>query len=386
MDLTQHLIDMIRNQLDVPILTLGTSVVTLWTLVYLVCLTTLVWFLAKGVRAWLVRRLIKRYGIRARISAGIGTVVRYTILAIGIVEILDFSELDVTAVQILDGTNKLLTTPLLPIGDTRITLWTLVYIIGLGIMLVVITGQLQKWLVLRVFRTASVEIGVKQATGTIIRYALIALGFIVLLQTAGIDLSTLTVMAGALGLGIGFGLQNIAANMVAGLFVLFERPVKIGDRIQVGEVLGDIMHISLRAATVRTNDNIEIVVPNSDFIDKQVINWSLSNKRVRLPIPVGVSYGSDPEHVRKVLLEVADDHKGLLKKPRPDVMFIAFGNSSLDFELRVWTKDYATIPVILKSELYFEIFKRFKQEGIEIPFPQRDLHIKSGILHTSSEN
>ena len=192
-------------------------------------------------------------------------------------------------------------------------------------------------------------------------------------------MSTLNVLFGALGVGIGFGLQNIANNFISGLIILFERPIKIGDRIEVGDINGDVMEISSRATTVLTNDNITVIVPNSEFISSQVINWSHSDRNVRFKIPVGVSYKEDPEKIRSILLGVASDHPGILRKPDTLVLFDEYGENSLNFNLVVWTTDYINRPNVLKSEMYYEIFKRFKKEGIEIPFPQRDIHLKSGF-------
>jgi small-conductance mechanosensitive channel len=151
----------------------------------------------------------------------------------------------------------------------------------------------------------------------------------------------------------------------------------VGDRIEVGEVEGDVISISVRATTVLTNDNISIIVPNSEFISKQVINWSHNDRNIRFRLPVGVSYSEDPEKVKEVLLKVADDNPHVLKTPAPLVIFKGFGDSSLDFELAVWTSTHTDKPSILRSELYFEIFKRFGENKIEIPFPQRDIHIRS---------
>ncbi|MDH4186160.1 MAG: mechanosensitive ion channel [Nitrospira sp.] len=159
-----------------------------------------------------------------------------------------------------------------------------------------------------------------------------------------------------------------------------ERLIKVGDRIEVGDVHGDVVNISPRATTIVTNDNIAIIVPNADFISSKVVNWSYTNRDVRFNFPVGVSYRSDPEQVHRVLLEVARAHPGVLNDPAPTVLFHEFGDSSLSFILRVWTRDYATIPGVLRSNLNFAINRAFKEQGIEIPFPQRDLHIRSGTL------
>jgi len=218
-----------------------------------------------------------------------------------------------------------------------------------------------------------------QSIGTGMQALLIILGGLIIIQNSGINLGSLNLRAGALGVGIGFGLQNIANNCISGLIILFERPVKVGDRIEVGSVTGDVIKISSRATTVNTNDNISIIIPNADVINKQVINWSHNDRNVRFSIPVGVSYKEDPAMIKKILTDVAEEHPGVLTWPEPEVLFIQYGDSSLDFDLKVWTNHYIDRPIILRSELYYRIFEKFKEHDIEIPYPQRDLHIRSGL-------
>ena len=267
--------------------------------------------------------------------------------------------------------------PIAEVGKTHLTLWTLIYLTILIFVLFFVTAKLKKWIVYKLLENSKIELGVRIAVGTIIRYLILVLGLVVIMQTVGIDLSALTILAGALGVGIGFGLQNITNNFVSGIIILFERPIKVGDRIEVGDVFGDVVNISMRSTTVITNDNIAIIVPNSDFISSKVINWSYNDRNIRFNIPIGVSYKEDPEIVKKILLEIAVDTTGILKNPAPEVLFSEMGDSSINFILRVWTDKYTSKPAILKSILYFEIFKRFKKADIEIPFPQRDLHIKN---------
>ncbi len=276
---------------------------------------------------------------------------------------------------------KILDTPIAEIGKTQLTIWSIIYLSLTVFLLLFLTARLRKWIVYKVLEHSKTELGVRIAIGTIVRYGVLILGFIIILQTAGIDLSALTILAGALGIGIGFGLQNVTNNFVSGIIILFERPIKVGDRIEVGDVSGDVVSISMRSTTVITNDNIAIIVPNSDFISSKVINWSYNDRSIRFNIPVGVSYKEDPERVRTILQEIADSHEDILKTPKSEVLFSEMADSSLNFTLRVWTDKYISRPSVLKSHLYFEIFKRFKEEGIEIPFPQRDLHIKNSEIN-----
>ncbi len=169
-------------------------------------------------------------------------------------------------------------------------------------------------------------------------------------------------------------------NFISGIIILFERPVKVGDRIEIENLAGNIVSISARSTTIITNDNIAVIVPNSDLVSTRVINWSHNNRSVRLNFPVGVSYKEDPEKIRNILIEVANENPGVLQTPPPDVLFEEFGDSSLNFHLRVWTDEYSDKPKVLKSQLYYAIFKKFKEDNVEIPFPQRDIHIKSEKL------
>ena len=283
-------------------------------------------------------------------------------------------------IELWEPLGKLLGIPLYSFGDTAITLGTILHLTVLVVALVYLTGKLKTWLVEGLLARKQFELGIRHAIGNIVHMVLLGLGLIIILQTAGINLSSLTVLFGALGIGVGFGLQSVTNNFVSGVILLLERPIKIGDRIEVGDVNGDVVNISPRATTIVSNDNIAIIVPNADFISSKVVNWSYTNRDVRFNFPVGVSYGSDPEHVRSVLLQVANGHPGVLKHPGPSVLFDQFGDSSLNFLLRVWTREFATTPGVLRSELYFLISRAFKEHDIEIPFPQRDLHIKSGTL------
>lgn len=268
---------------------------------------------------------------------------------------------------------------LISLGDSKLTVGLLLTLILSFVSLFVLSEWLRRFLVKHVLKKTQIAKGTKESIGTMVKYLIILAGVFSILQTNGIDLSAFGVLAGAIGVGIGFGLQNITNNFISGLIILFEQPIKVGDRIEVGDVNGDVIKISARATTVVTNDNISVIVPNSQFIDSQVINWSHNEHRIRFNFPVGVSYKEDPEKVKKILLEVAKANPGVLQTQESDVLFESYGDNSLNFNLRVWTSDYVNRPKVLKSELYYSIFKRFTEEKIEIPYPQRDLHLKSGF-------
>lgn len=275
--------------------------------------------------------------------------------------------------------SDILNEPFGTLAGTDISVASILYFALSILLLLYLATKARQVLVNRILVKANINEGIRQSIGTIVRYTIIILGLIIIFQSAGLDLSALGVVAGALGVGIGFGLQNITNNFISGVIILFERPIKIGDRVEVGEVSGDVVKIAARATTVITNDNISIIIPNSEFISGRVINWSHNNRMVRFRFPVGVSYKEDPEIIQKLLLEVAMEHEGVLRSPAPSVAFNEFGDSSLNFELWVWTIKYTNRPPVLKSDLYYAIFKKFKENNIEIPFPQRDLHLRTGL-------
>lgn len=276
----------------------------------------------------------------------------------------------------IDKAIGILSLPLLSFGGSTLTISVIVYLTIIMFLLVYVTSKLKNMIIYKLLAKSSVDIGVRMAVASLARYAILLVGFIVILQTAGINLSSITVLFGALGVGIGFGLQNITSNFVSGLIILIERPIKVGDRIEISGISGDVVNISMRATTIITNDNISIIVPNSEFVSSTVINWSHTDRSVRFNFPVGVSYREDPEEIRKLLLQVADENRGVLKQPRPDILFTEYADSALIFNLRVWTREYTDRPGVLKSQLYYAIYKKFKEQGVEIPFPQRDIHIK----------
>jgi small-conductance mechanosensitive channel len=234
----------------------------------------------------------------------------------------------------------------------------------------------QTMLMKGVFTSRELQVGVRISIARLIHYGFVFVGFLLALVALGVHLRDITIIAGALGIGIGFGLQGIVNNFVSGLILLFERPVKVGDYIQLGEQWAEIKKIGLRATVVETLDRSEVVVPNSDLISNQVTNWTLSNRMARLVIPVGVEYGSDVPLVMETLRECAMASSKVMRMPEPQVFFVNFGESSLDFELRVWVSNLDD-RFALKSQLHQEIDRRFRQAGIVIAFPQRDLHLRS---------
>jgi small-conductance mechanosensitive channel len=282
--------------------------------------------------------------------------------------------------QILNWLNPILEFPLLRLGTGQLTVLDLLKLVVLLALVLVLERYLRRVVAGWLLRRTKFEPSLQYAIGKISGYAFIALGFYVALTMSGINLSSLALVAGAVGVGLGFGLQNIVSNFVSGLIILAERPIAIGDRVEIGNIAGCVKQISLRSTTVLTNDNITIIVPNSDFITHTVTNWNYGDPRVRLRLPVGVAYGTDTDKLRLVLLEVAAQHPNVLRDPAPELFFLGFGDSSLDFELAVWTSEMTAKPRRFRSELYYAMERKLRTCGIEVPFPQRDLHLRSGAL------
>ena len=222
------------------------------------------------------------------------------------------------------------------------------------------------------------------AIAQIVSNLVLVIGIFVVLENTGIHLGALTVFAGAVGVGVGFGLQNIASNFISGLVILAERPITIGDRVEVAGIVGQVQQIRARSTVVVTNDNIATIVPNTKFIDSPVTNWTYGDPRVRFRIPVGVAYGSDVAKVTEALIAAGTEDPHTLKDPAPSVFFEGFGDSALNFELVVWSSEMSHRPRRFRSDLNFSIERKLREAGIEIPFPQRDLHIRSGVLKTEN--
>ena len=225
-----------------------------------------------------------------------------------------------------------------------------------------------------VFDSAEVERGRPYAIKTLLHYAFVIAGFIFAVIALGFDANRATLLTGAFGVGVGFGLQTIVNNFISGVILLTERPIQVGDTVAMGAVAGAIQRIGIRSSTVRTWQGAEVIVPNANFISEEVTNWTKSDRRRRFEIPIGVAYGNDPEVIMGMLAEAAAATEGVLETPEPYVLFQDFGDSSLDFEVRAWTSDFDHYSRI-RSRICVSISRKLKEEGIEIPFPQRDIHV-----------
>lgn len=262
------------------------------------------------------------------------------------------------------------------IGSVDFKWWDIISFFLLIYLSIVIGNFTREILEKDVLKKNKMKKGVPYAIGLMTKYSLVTLGVMLAVSVVGLPTDSLTVIIGAFGVGIGFGLQNIFNNLVSGLILLFERPIQLGDTIEVGAIIGNVRSIGIRSSSVRTFDGAEIIVPNGNLISNNVINWTLSDDRKRIELLVGVSYSSNPREVREILLNIIENHPEIEADPVPNVLFQELGDSSLNFRMLFWTSDYGQW-VRIKSDVLFQVFDDFKVAGIQIPFPQRDLHLRS---------
>jgi len=282
--------------------------------------------------------------------------------------------------RILDTLIGTLAAPVISLGEDSYSIVDLVVLIGLFLGLIILARSTKKLLRSRVLQVTKMSRGAQEAIAFLTNYGLIIVGTLVLLQLWGLDLSSLTILASVLGVGIGLGLQGIAKEFVSGLVIIFERPIQIGDFVEVGEeLMGTVERISLRSTEIRTLDQVSIIVPNSHFLESEVVNWSHGSPVTRLKLPVGVAYGSNPSAVRSALIDAVKEHPDVLGDPVPRVWFKEFGDSSINFEVLVWISEPRK-QFQIKSDLYFRIEAILRHRHVEIPFPQRDLHVRAGSL------
>ena len=263
------------------------------------------------------------------------------------------------------------------IGGLSFTLISLVYAFVVLLITHAVTRLSRSFLLTRFLANSGIQAGLQESIVKVTVYTIWVFGILLSLNVLGFSTASMAVGLGALGIGLGFGLQNIFNNFVSGLILLFERPIQVGDALEINGVWGVVRKINVRSTVVQTWDNASLIIPNSEFVSSQVTNWSFQDMRLRRKIEVGVAYGSDVQLVRQTLLEVAENHPRVLKDPAPDVLFIDFSDSALLFRLRIWT----TVDVSLSTEtdLRFEIDRLFRERKILIPFPQRDVHMYSTV-------
>ncbi|MFN2387275.1 MAG: mechanosensitive ion channel family protein [Thermoanaerobaculia bacterium] len=266
---------------------------------------------------------------------------------------------------------------LFAIGETDVTVSSVLVSLGILLGSWILARFARRVIADRLLARTRLDPGVRYALGRVIGYVILVLGALIAVQSLGVPTQSLAVFGGALGVGLGFGLQDLVKNFAAGLVLLIDRSVKVGDRIVVGDAVGEVVEIRARATIVRTNDDVHLIVPNANLISDTIHNWTFRSAEMRVRIPVGVAYGSDPRRVEEALLEAARGMDAILKTPAPSVWFSGFGESTLDFTLLCWTSEMVHRPRSLESELRFRVHETLAARGIDLPFPQRDLHIRS---------
>jgi small-conductance mechanosensitive channel len=279
-------------------------------------------------------------------------------------------------IGLLEPIERVLSFPVIKVGATGVTIWIVVKSLLILFFFIYASRLLQAYLDYKVYPAFGVEQGPGYAINTIIRLAFFGVGLLVTLDTVGVDFSFLLVFAGAIGVGIGLGLQSMAANLISGFIIIFGGKVRKGDWIKLDDTIGMITDIHPLSTRVRTRGNVEYLLPNSNLVSNTIVNYTLSSPMIWISLSVGVSYDADPRQVERILLEVAAREPMVSKHEKPRVIFSEFADSSLNFDLTVCVDVRANADRVIKSNLYFSIFEEFKKAGIEIPFPQRDIHVR----------
>lgn len=271
---------------------------------------------------------------------------------------------------------KIFTTPLFYLGDKHLSLTSIVELLFLVLGVFIVARVFSEWIKRGLLVRMNLDRGSREAIAALSTYILAGCGIIIVLQSEGINLKSLTVIAGVVGIGFGFGLQNLASNFISGITLLFEHQIRVGDFVEIDNLLGTVENISIRSTIIRTIDGLFVIVPNIKFVENNIINWSYKDPKCRIRVPVGVAYGSDPLLVTEVLLVAARMEPNVLSHPSPKVWFQKFGDSALNFELLVWI-DHPQESDQIKSALNFLIEHELRNRGIEIPFPQQDLWLRN---------
>ena len=280
------------------------------------------------------------------------------------------------SLSILESVWKFLTTRFVDSPTMKVSTFRLIVGIVLLVAVLVLSGKLSSLLDRRIAKRTHINAGLRYTIARLLRYLVLVIGIVAVLKGAfELDLTSIAVVFTALSVGIGFGLQYIAADIASGFILLFERPVRVGDRITIGEDEGDVQSIKLRTTILYTNDRIAIIVPNSRLVSQRVINWSYGDPRARIAIPISVATTSDVNLVTNTLLAAAEDVENVLTDPPPKVQFLKFGDYSLDFRLLIWTRQPSRHPQI-KSDINYRIERLFRESGIEIPYPKQEFLLR----------
>ena len=349
-----------------PLFFVGGHYVSFLGLIAFAGLVTVGILIAAALQSDVVRRFLARFKLDTNFTA-----IVTTILSVSAIVFFTVSAINAAGIPLL------WTAPVPGIGLSLVQAFLL---IALLVAVFWISSRTKRFLFNRFLVKSGLDRSLQYAIAQIVSNLVLVIGIFIVLENTGIHLGALTVFAGAVGVGVGFGLQNIASNFISGLVILAERPITIGDRVEVAGIVGQVQQIRARSTVILTNDNIAMIVPNTKFIDSPVTNWTYGDPRVRFRVPVGVAYGSDVSKVRDALIAAGQSDPHVLDNPAPSVFLKEFGESSINFELVVWSVEMSHRPSRFKSDLNFAIEEKLRAAGIEIPNPQRDLHIRSGTL------
>src|SRR5881296_2121337 len=360
------LADVEMTLLERPLFYIGDHYVTFLGLIAFAGFFAAGLLIARFLQSQIVRRFFSRFKIDTNFIAIVTTI-------LSLAAIVFFTMTAINAAGIPLAWNA-------PLPAIRLSLVQIFLLVALLVGVFWFSSGTKRFLFNRLLAQSGLDRSLQYAIAQVVSNIVLVVGIVIVLENTGIHLAALAVFAGAVGVGVGFGLQNIASNFISGLVILAERPITIGDRVEVAGITGQVEQIRARSTVIRTNDNITMIVPNTKFIDSPVTNWTYGDPRVRFRIPVGVAYGSDVAKVRDALLAVAQENPHTLKEPAPGVFLEKFGDNSIDFKLVVWSSEMSARPSRYRSDINFAIAAKFREAGIEMPFPQRDLHIRSGVL------
>ena len=352
--------------LERPLFYVGGYYVSFLGLLGFVALFSAGLLVARALQSAAVRRFFARFKIDTNFVAIVTTILSLAALVFFTISAINAAGIPLPWSQPLPGISLSLVQIFLLIALLMVVFW--------------ISSRTKRFLFNRFLVNSGLDRSLQYAIAQIVANVVLVVGVFVVLENTGIHLGALTVFAGAVGVGVGFGLQNVASNFISGLVILAERPITIGDRVEVAGIAGQVQQIRARSTVIRTNDNITMIVPNTKFIDSPVTNWTYGDPRVRFRIPVGVAYGSDIDKVRQTLLAAARENPNTLQDPAPSVFLDKFGESSIDFELVVWSSEMSYRPRRYRSDVNFAIEKKFREAGIEIASPQRDIRIREGVI------
>lgn len=295
-----------------------------------------------------------------------------------VVSILAWGVATLNILGLLGPLQEFLDSVAIPLGSRRITVMSVIEALVLFMVLLWLAGAASRFVAVGLNRSTTLTPSIKVLAEKGIKVALIASVFLLTLNYIGVDLTAFAVFTGAIGVGVGFGLQKVISNLISGFILLLDRSIKPGDVIEIGNTFGWVDKLSARYVALTTRDGRELLIPNEDLITHQVINWSYSNKLLRLPIKFGISYDSDPRKAMELAIDAAQSIERVMKDPKPVCRLMGFGDSSVDFELRIWINDPEAGVVNVKSDVYLALWDRFHEHNIQIPFPQREVTIKKG--------